>query len=187
MLCILFGVILYNFENGSDIQKEQLETEEMITRFLQNLFTSDQARYDKYVLNTGGDYNPIRRDKEFLNQSYNKEYINMYLNDCTENCLEVMENSGLFTYVDYLADYSETQVTVENLKFNINENNNDPKGREYFYSVTMNCVKEQYVESFTVQGKLILVNLGGRSKINFVLLSDYEALSIYITGDRINV
>lgn len=164
--------------------------------FLNNLFSSDAERYSNYKSDSGNQFSPIHRDTNFLEESYATEYMQLYEEQCTDNCLNNMEYYSLFTYVDYLADAGNGIVTVKDVE--INETNEyqqqeesaqKKNSREYYYTVTLNLSSQEQSKEFKVQGAISLSKSGNlwknRWKVADVMLSDYEALSIYITGRNV--
>lgn len=61
--------------------------------------------------------------------------------------------------------------------------------REYYYTVTLNLNSQGQSKEFKVQGAISLAKSGNlwknQWKVADVMLSDYEALSIYITGKNV--
>lgn len=118
--------------------------------FFNNLFSSDAERYSNYKSDSGDQFSPIHRDTNFLEESYATEYMQLYEEQCTDNCL---------------------------------------KNMEYYYTVTLNLSSQGQLKEFKVQGSISLMKSGNlwknRWKVADVMLSDYEALSIYITGKNV--
>jgi len=169
---------------GIRLNHQKTNNELVATEVLNNLFTSNRERYDWYLLNSDGEYDLINRDENFLNRSYNQGYLELYSEKCTENCLEVMTNAALFTYVDYLADISDAVITVKDIVLRETDEYKEEeasrwkeKHRRYHYVVTINCRKN---EEFSIQGKISVVNLDSVWKVDYIMLSDYDALGVYI-------
>ncbi len=154
--------------------------------FFYYVFLSMPERYEKYVEVTGGKYDPINRDEAFLESDYSAPYITHYKHRVTENCLQHMENMGYFTLVDYLAAKAGSQVRFYNATFTQGDDVNGDKDVEYYlYTATLTNEKDGEIKEFTVQGNIGVANMLNGWKITDFLISDTEALSMYITGDNV--
>lgn len=154
--------------------------------FLYYIFTSNPARYDAYVNATDGKYNPINIDEAFLESDYSAVYLNQYKDRATENCLQNMESSGYFTMVDYFAEQAGSQVCFVNAVLTeSDEVNGDKDVKSYLYTANLTSEKDGEVNEFTVQGSISVANQLNGWKVYDFLLSDKEALSMYITGDSV--
>lgn len=103
VLCFAIGCS----ENNKDsalLDKGKDSAKAVASEFLNKLFTSDAERYSHYKFDSKDQFSPIYRDTNFLEESYATEYLQLYEEQCTDNCLNNMEYFSLFTYVDYLAD-----------------------------------------------------------------------------------
>lgn len=160
---------------------------EMVAKnFLFYLFTSVPGRYEAYEKVTEGKYDPINRDEAFLESDYSVPYTNHYKNRATENCLQNMENWGYFTLVDYLAAQAESQVRLANVSLTSAEDvSGDRDAKGYYYRATLTNEKDGVIEEFTIQGSVGVENMLNGWKVTDFLLSDAEALSIYITGENV--
>ena len=103
-----------------------------------------------------------------------------------------MEYFSLFTYVDYLADITNSEVMVKDIEINETyeyqqeEETTQKKARRgYYYTVTLVVEPQDQYKEFNVQGMISLIKTQNQWKIADVMLSDYEALSIYITGRNV--
>ncbi len=178
------------------LDKRKDSAQVLAGEFLNNLFSSDAERYSNYKRDSGDQFNPTHRDTNFLEESYVTEYMQLYEEQCTDNCLNNMEYYSLFTYVDYLADAGDGIVTMKDVELNeTNEYQQQEESaqkrnrREYYYTVTLNLNSQGQSKEFKVQGAISLVKSGdlwkNQWKVADVMLSDYEALSIYITGKNV--
>lgn len=179
-----------NSKNDKDSAKA------VASEFLNKLFTSDAERYSHYKFDSKDQFGPIHRDTNFLEEGYATEYLQLYEEQCTDNCLNNMEYFSLFTYVDYLADAGDGIVTMKGVELNeTNEYQQEEESaqkrnrREYYYTVTLNLNSQGQSKEFKVQGAISLAKSGNlwknQWKVADVMLSDYEALSIYITGKNV--
>ena len=154
--------------------------------FLYFIFTSISGRYETYVEATGGKYNPNNRDEMFLESDYSAVYLNNYKDRATENCLQNMENSGYFTLVDYLAAQANSQVCFVNAVLTpTNEMSGDKDVEHYLYTAKLTNEKDGDVKEFTVQGSITVENMLNGWKVTDFMLSDSQALSMYITGENV--
>ncbi|MBQ8858051.1 MAG: hypothetical protein IJ024_07920 [Lachnospiraceae bacterium] len=154
--------------------------------FMYYMFTSISGRYALYEEATGGKYDPVNRDEEFLESEYSAVYLNQYRDRVTENCLESMEWSGYFTLVDYLAAKGEAQIRfVDASLTEMEETKGDKNNKKYFYTATLSCEKDEEIKEFTVQGQIGVTNQMNGWKVYDFLLGDEQALSIHVTGENV--
>lgn len=159
------GICFYNTSEYSSVNSEMAAK-----NFLYNLFTSISGRYEAYL--ESGD--------NFL-------YLNRFADRATENCLENMENAGYYTMVDALASEVDAQVRFINAVLTESEETKGDKNTyQYLYTATLNCDKNDETKEFTVQGSIGVANYLNGWKVYNVLLSDKEALEVYITGESEN-
>lgn len=159
------GISFYNTSEYSSVNSEMAAK-----NFLYNLFTSIPGRYAAYL--ESGD--------SFL-------YLNRFGDRATENCLENMENAGYYTMVDALASEVDAQVYFINAVLTESEETKGDKNTyQYLYTATLNCDKNDETKEFTVQGSIGVANYLNGWKVYNVLLSDKEALEVYITGESDN-
>ena len=87
--------------------------------------------------------------------------------------------------VDYLAVQAGSQVRITNVSLTSSEDvNGDKDAKGYFYTASLTSEKDGETEEFTVQGRIGVANMLNGWKVTDFLLSDQEALSIYITGEN---
>lgn len=191
ILCLLGGCAK-NQKDAHSVNTEEEKVKIVVNEFLNNLFSSNKEIYDRYKLDSNDQFSPIHKDINFLDESYAKEYIQLYSGQCTNNCLENMEYFSLFTYVDYLADITNSEVMVKDIEINETyeyqqkeETTQKKARRDYYYTVTLVMEPQGQYKEFNVQGKISLIKTQNQWKIADVMLSDYEALSIYITGRNV--
>lgn len=159
------SISFYNASEYSSVNSEMAAK-----NFLYNLFTSISGRYEAYL--ESGD--------NFL-------YLNRFVDRATENCLENMENAGYYTMVDALASEVDAQVRFMNAVLTESEETKGDKNTyQYLYTATLNCDKDDETKEFTVQGSIGVANYLNGWKVYNVLLSDKEALEVYITGESEN-
>lgn len=155
--------------------------------FMYYMFTSISGRYEAYEEATGGKYDPLNRDEAFLESEYSAAYVNHYKDRVTENCLQNLENWGYFTLVDYHAAKADTQVRFVNAALTESEETKGEKNdKKYLYTATLECEKDGEIEEFTVQGQIGVTNQINGWKVYDFILSDTEALSMYITGESVH-
>ena len=173
------GISFYNQPEYSTKNSEMAAK-----NFMYYLFTSIPGRYEAYEEAAGGAYDPINRDEAFLESDYSISYLNHYKDRATENCLQNMENSGYFTLVDYYAAKADAQVRFINAALTESEETKGDKNTcKYLYTASLTCEKDGETEEFTVQGSVGVVNQVNGWKVYDFLLSDTEALGMYITGE----
>lgn len=154
--------------------------------FLYTVFTSIAERYEVYEEATGGKYDPLNRDEAFLESDYSFPYLNRYTDRTTDNCLQNMEEMGYFTLVDYHAAQADAQVQFINAVLTESEETKGNKNEyRYLYTASLTCEKDGKTEEFTVQGQIGVKNQLNGWKIYDFLLSDTEALGMYITGESV--
>ena len=175
------GISFYNTQEYSPVNSEL-----SAKNFLYFIFTSISGRYETYVEATGGKFNPNNRDEMFLESDYSAVYLNNYKDRATENCLQNMENSGYFTLVDYLSAQAGSQVRFENAVLTPADEIIDDKDVEhYLYTAKLTNEKNGDIKEFTVQGSITVENMLNGWKVTDFLLSDSQALSMYITGENV--
>ena len=174
------GISFYNTQEYSTVNSEL-----SAKNFLYFIFTSISGRYETYVEATCGKYNPNNRDEMFLESDYSAAYLNNFKDRATENCLQNMENSGYFTLVDYFAAQAGSQVRFENAVLTPgDEVNGDKDVEHYLYTAKLTNEKDGDIKEFTVQGSITVANMLNGWKVTDFMLSDSQALSMYITGYR---
>ena len=174
------GISFYNTQEYSTVNSEL-----SAKNFLYFIFTSISGRYETYVEATGGKYNPNNRDEMFLESDYSAAYLNNFKDRATENGLQNMENSGYFTLVDYFAAQAGSQVRFENAVLTPgDEVNGDKDVEHYLYTAKLTNEKDGDIKEFTVQGSITVANMLNGWKVTDFMLSDSQALSMYITGYR---
>ena len=175
------GISFYNTQEYSTVNSEL-----SAKNFLYFIFTSISGRYETYVEATGGKYNPNNRDEMFLESDYSAAYLNNFKDRATENCLQNMENSGYFTLVDYLSAQAGSQVRFENAVLTATDEMIDDKDVEhYLYTAKLTNEKDGDVKEFTVQGSITVENMLNGWKVTDFMLSDSQALSMYVTGENV--
>lgn len=167
-LAIAIGFLIGNTGQKAD--------KEIAKKYIETLFTSDTERYSWYRSKMEHDCTPVTCTMNFLDHAENTEYIEAYKEFCTENCMEIMGETHLFTYLDYLAYISEKEVSVENVK--LIELDAEGEGCYVFVVELKDTTDKQY----SVQGKLYMQTNSERNKVNAIVFSDATALSIYVTG-----
>lgn len=154
----------------------QKTNKEIAKKYIETLFTSDTERYSRYLSKMEHDCTPVTCTMNFLDHAGNDEYIEAYKKYCTENCMEIMGDTHLFTYLDYLAYISGKEVSVENIK--LIELDAEGEGCYVFVAELKDSTDSQY----SVQGKLYMQMSSERKKVNAIVFSDATALSIYVAG-----
>ena len=100
-IIILLIIISINYIITSYNYKQNDKIYNISKYVLETLYTSDSSRYERYLkLNEQSESFDV--SKVFFPSNNIEEYIELYKNNCTTNCLINMNNSALFTYVDYL-------------------------------------------------------------------------------------
>lgn len=159
------GISFFNVPEYSPLNSEMAAK-----NFLYFLFTSIPGRYENYL--ESGD---------------NSLYLNQYAARATENCLQNMDSREYYTMVDSCAFKVDTQVRIINAALTESEETkNDKNTYKYLYTATLNCDKDGEIKEFTVQGSIGVANYLNGWKVYDVLLSDKEALKMYITGESEN-
>lgn len=175
------SISFYNTSEYSTINSEMA-----VRNFLYFVFNSIPGRYEAYEEATGGKYDPVNHDEAFLESDYSFAYTNHYKDRATDNCLQNMEHFGYFTLVDYLAAQTGSQVRLVNVSLTSAEDvSGDKDAKGYFYTAYLTNEKDGKTDEFTVQGSIGVANMLNGWKITDFLLSDTEALSMYITGDNV--
>ena len=168
------------------LEYSTVNSEMAVRNFLYFVFNSIPGRYEAYEEATGGKYDPVNRDEAFLESDYSFTYTNHYKDRATENCLQTMEHLGYFTLIDYLAAQAGSQVRLVNVALTSAEDvSGDKDAKGYFYTAYLTSEKDGKADEFTVQGSIGVANMLNGWKVTDFLLSDTEALSMYITGDNV--
>ena len=158
----IHGISFFNVPEYSPLNSEMAAK-----NFLYNLFTSIPGRYENY-----------------LKSEDTSLYLNRFTDRVTENCLQNMENSDYYTMVDFYASKADTQVQFVSAELTESEETKTDKNDcKYLYTATLAYEKNDQTVAFTVQGSISVANYLNGWKVYDVLLSDKEALEMYITEE----
>lgn len=190
MVVIFAREIDYSNKKNNNDKEIENQINERIENIIKTLFTSDLERYKLYR-KLGGDYKVWTQEEEFFTKEYNKIYIDLYSGACTQSCLDGMAYCQLFTYIDYLANISNSVVMVTDIE--IRKKNTDLDKMEinaindyqFEYIVTMQSQNDEKTKEFSVQGEIGGYFRNGIFRIDYLDFLNYHSLSVYITGENI--
>ena len=186
----------YSVPDGAVFEYEG-DIKTLACNYLTELFTSNTERYQEYLQASGGVYSPINVDTDFMEKSYAQKYVGLYREYCTSNCLTMLEDAGLYTFVDYLAYNAGSQVTVKRIDVTpVKPEKPDIKSSsilgtyvEYYCVIHLINTKGKTNTEFSVQAQVSLMDTdiyrSNGWKVYSTILNDYQASSQYITGENI--